>query len=326
MSLPTFDIEQLKRNLQSPDSDVRGLAMQSLSIRVKHDPLIHAEALQIFRSSLRTETQAWPIIRAAHGIETILGAHEARPVWLSLLRHEDPKIVGQAAMALRDPAYVPAMIAALDRLPGREVRENLIRALGRTKDPSVAPKLVEQLADPQLRAHTVEALGDLGDPRVIPALEALLGDASEAWPVDNHGPMLYIRDLAKQSIERLQKGQGPITPFLAVPAVAVASTLSWGPRALVPYVPLLAAIAQIIWAFFVLAWSYHPQGGRGRTPAQTHLLDFVAIIPAGLGLLYAGLAVFPIYGQLSGFEKLCLIAGCIGCALIALPFAMEFFN
>ena len=53
----------------------------------------------------------------------------------------------------------------------------------------------------------MEALKGFGDPRAIAFLEPYRNDPSPAWPVDNHGPMLFVRDLVAEAIARLSNTQ-----------------------------------------------------------------------------------------------------------------------
>ena len=191
-------------DLHSPDPERRGRAMQALASRVKTDASCHAEALPIFQSALAHDTDPWTVLSAARGLERILGPDRAYPAWLALLNHPNAQIAGQAVLTVAGPRFVLPLIELLRQRTEPSLRQKTIRALGRLKDPAVFPALVPFLSDPnpELRAHTVEALGDLGDARARPHLQALLGDPTDAWPEDNHGPMLRVGDLARQALAR----------------------------------------------------------------------------------------------------------------------------
>ncbi len=96
------------------------------------------------------------------------------------LRHRDAAVQYEAAEALgisRDPAAIPALIAALtgDRYSG--VRWKAAEALARIGAPAVDP-LIQALGhqDEDARWKAAIALGEIGDPRAIAPLISLLGD------------------------------------------------------------------------------------------------------------------------------------------------------
>ena len=202
MKLNPFAVRQIQVDLQSPDPERRGRAMRDLASLVKSDPTHHAQALPIFHAALLQDIDAWTILSAAHGLETILGPERAYPAWLALLNHPNAKIATAAVRAITHPRYVLPLIDVLQQRSQLSLRQSSIRALGRLKHPAIFPALLPCLADPELLPHTVEALGDLGDPRAAPHLEALRNDPTEAWPEDNHGPMLRVGDLARQALAR----------------------------------------------------------------------------------------------------------------------------
>ena len=84
------------------------------------------------------------------------------------------------------------------------MRISLIRALGRLRGSAVFPALLPYLDLPEFRPHVIEALGELRDRRAIPELERFLADRMEAWPVDNHGPMRYVCDLARTALDAIR--------------------------------------------------------------------------------------------------------------------------
>lgn len=85
------------------------------------------------------------------------------------------------------------------------VRVAALRQLGRLGTEAALPALLNYLDDSALRPHVVEALAELGDPAAIASLETLLVDTTEAWPEDNHGPMLRVCDLAEAALARLRE-------------------------------------------------------------------------------------------------------------------------
>jgi HEAT repeat protein len=198
-------MEQIKTDLQSTDLTIRGQAMQDLSLWVQKDSSIHATALEIFRSCIPTESNSWPAISAARGIQLIADPPEGTKAWLTLLNHRNPDVVRHAASVINDPSYVPILIDLLNRRTEAPIRIAAIYKLSRSKAPAAFPAILKFLNIPELRPHVVEALGNFGDPTAIPHIEPLLADKTNAWPEDNHGPMLRVCDLAQSAISQLRR-------------------------------------------------------------------------------------------------------------------------
>jgi HEAT repeat protein len=200
-----FDFEQIKRDIRSPDQPTRGTSMAALYHHAQQNSAIHQEALELFRASV----MAWPdymtASNAARGIELIAGPVEGRKIWLALLNQSKAELAGAIAQSLKDVSFVPVLLELIDRRPEWSIQLAAVRTLGRMKDRAAFDAIRKRLADRGLRPHAVEALGELGDPRAIADLEPLLTDRTEAWEIDNHGPMLRVCDLAKDAIAQLQK-------------------------------------------------------------------------------------------------------------------------
>lgn len=179
--------------------------MAALYHRAQQTPAIHPEALELFRASV----MAWPDYMtasyAARGIELIAGPAEGRKIWLALLNHPKAELAGAIAQSIKDVSYVPVLLELLERRPEWSIQLAAVRTLGRMKDRSAFEAIAKRLADRALRPHAVEALAELGDPRAIAHLEPLLRDRTEAWEIDNHGPMLRVCDLAQDAIAQLRK-------------------------------------------------------------------------------------------------------------------------
>ena len=79
-----------------------------------------------------------------------------------------------AAMGCAAGGFTEAVPALLDLLDDRDwnVREQVVRALGRLGDASVVPVLAQLLRDPQeyTRQHAADALADIGGPEALDAL------------------------------------------------------------------------------------------------------------------------------------------------------------
>ena len=205
MSVKPFNLPEIQADLQSPEENTRSRAMDRLAVEVKTNPGIRETALAIFRATIQNPRDIYATIHAAQGIEAIASPDESRQVWLALLNDPRPAMVKPAACLARDRSFGPTLIALLSKRQEPEVREVLVRALGRMREPAALGPMLECLADPALRPHVVEALADYNDSRGIPMLIPLLQDKTPAWPVDNHGPMLRVCDLAQDTIERLRR-------------------------------------------------------------------------------------------------------------------------
>lgn len=198
-------IPEIRHGLRSEDGATRARVLHALWLRVNKDPGSHAAALDIFRTLLQAPRDALLATSAIDGLAAIGRADEARQAALALLADPRPEIVAAVVLGIRDPAYVAPLIELLSRREEPRVREATLRSLGRLRDPAALPSMLGCLAVPELRPHVVEALADLGDPRAIASLEPLLQDRTDAWPEDNHGPMLRVCDLAAAAIERLRR-------------------------------------------------------------------------------------------------------------------------
>lgn len=154
---------------------------------------------------------------ALFGLEEFGHMSEAQDIRLSLLNSPHPDVVRTALLGFRDSQYASMLIDQyasmlidlLSKHSHPDVQISLVRTL--CKMPSASklslPVILPLLANPTLRPHIADALGDLADPTAIPHLEKLLDDSTEAWEIDNHGPMLRVRDLAAESIRKIQSGR-----------------------------------------------------------------------------------------------------------------------
>ncbi|HKD70460.1 MAG TPA: HEAT repeat domain-containing protein [Candidatus Binataceae bacterium] len=221
MAMPNDRIMQIQNDLRSDQIDKRDMAVQQLLILARQDETIRAWALPMFRAALASELHAYAANYAVDGIELIAGLDAARSYRLAMLIDPRVEMVRATLLSIHDPECVGAVVETLDKRGENEIRIAAIRQLGRLGTSVALPALLKYLDIPQLRPHVVEALGDLGDPAAISYLRPLLNDRTEAWPVDNHGPMLRVCDLAKEALERLNLPAG-IPPAAAPPAAASA--------------------------------------------------------------------------------------------------------
>jgi hypothetical protein len=223
-------LEPIREALGSPRQADRVGAMQQLVQLARKDSRVRVEALAIFERAIDVEEDRWTAIHAARGIASIAGPEAVRAAWLTLLNRPQAETVSAVAYAINDPAYIPVLLDVLKRRPEVTIRSAVLRALGRSKDPAMLPMLVDGLATPELRPDVVQAMTDLGDPRAIPHLQTLLGDTTDAWEEDNHGPMQRVCDLATTAIERLRLAAGPAGATHGSASGATAPRAALGPK------------------------------------------------------------------------------------------------
>lgn len=325
---------QIRSNLQSPEYGPRGYAMQSLLNMVKRGAASREEAVALFRSCAAADPHPWPAALGIHGVEFLEGAEAARPYWVAMLHHQDPEMIERAAMSIKDHSYVPELIGVIERRRESRIQIAAIRSLGRLKDPAAFPAIAARLQDPDLRPHVIEALGDLGDARALPYLEPLLRDGTPTWPIDNHGPMLYIRDHAATSIGQIRANNAPHHAASSRPApqsipvpqtrIVVPPPIPIPRRSviLLAYVPLIAAVTEAPWIFIVIVLQLMRAGTQKPDESLTHLLDFLAMVPAIIGAL-VGIYAARRWSRMIVVEKVFFVVGMIICVLIMIPFTAE---
>ncbi len=323
-------LDLAKTEFASDDPEVRARAVQRLLVVVRNHQSVRGEALAIFKTALESDETAWGALNAARGIELIAGREEGRRAWRRLLDHPRAEVVAGAA-AVVDAALAPVLMDVLDRRAEQQVRVPVLHALGRTKYGLAYDPLVRALGDPELRPHAIEALADLGDARAVEHLTPLLVDRTEAWPEDNHGPMLRVRDLAKAAIARLGAAPAAGGPMRVMKD---ASAPNAGPRRLEPkasptnplaYLPIAAALVELPW-FGIVAFAVLVTAGTlETTDAGTQMLDLISMSPAVLGLAGGAFAIAR-GGPKTTREKVCFFTGLILCGLFVFSFGWEFFH
>lgn len=333
------EMERVFAAARSGDPHERGMALQVLRLEVEERPELHGAARQAFESALRREKEPWHLISAARGLERIVGGEAARAVWLDLLRRTDERVAAHAAIAVNDAWFVPELLARLEQEPGETLRINLIFALGWLKDTRAIEALLRQASSPEPapRAHAARALGALGDPRAIPALRALLTDEGPAWPIDNHGPMVLIREVAAEAIAALERGPrdkpsatwlAPTLPVLpAVPLPAETPSMLW--PSLTVYLPLVVAVLEIPFLFIVVQAmrDAHPHPHPHpvlSAKEQNQRVDLIGAIPPALAILVTLLFVWPRFEGLRWWERAALIAGTLACGAFLYALGKEY--
>ena len=129
---------------------------------------------------------------------------------------------------IQEEAAIAALIAALsdrsDRSPdgGYPLRRNAARALGKLKDRTAVPALIDCLAceDFYVREAAAQALGMLADPRAIQPLMALLNgglEAAQPIPGCPHLAQPYDATIEALGMLQAQDASPLILPFLDHP-------------------------------------------------------------------------------------------------------------
>jgi HEAT repeat protein len=203
------DLDQVEVDVRSPHQPTRYAALHRMTTWIRLNPACHPEALRIFRQVLSNPLDGGTANAALYGLDELGCKSEAQGFRLQLLVSSKPDVVRTALLGFRNPKHAPMLLDLLARQTDTDVRISVVRTLGRMQPASklVLPALVRLLPDSDLRPHITEALGDLADPDAIPHLENLLEDSSEAWEIDNHGPMLRVSDLAAESIRRIKSAR-----------------------------------------------------------------------------------------------------------------------
>lgn len=180
-------------------------AVTELLLWCRQDRGIHSAALPLFERAAAITKYPYAANLAVGGIELVQGREAAQRYRQAFLRDSNPALVRATVLNTSDPAEVPQLIEVLKGSADSNVREAAVRLIGRLGTPAAFNALITALREPSLRPHVVEALSELGDFRAIPHLEPLQSDTTPAWPIDNHGPMLHVCDLAVEALKKLRQ-------------------------------------------------------------------------------------------------------------------------
>jgi len=198
-------LARISNDLNSTNDLTCHKAVTELLLWCRQDRGIATAALPLFERAAALTKLPYVANLAVQGIELIQGRQAAQRYRQSFLRDSNPAMVRATVVNTSDPAEVPQLIDVLNRSADANVREAAVRLIGRLGTPAAFDALINALREPPLRPHAVEALSELGDVRAIPHLEPLQSDTTPAWPIDNHGPMLHVCDLAAEALKKLRQ-------------------------------------------------------------------------------------------------------------------------
>jgi HEAT repeat protein len=168
-----------------------------------HDPLLELMPAALARDSLPVQTAATLALGLAGGIDgtaTLIDLMSCNTAGHRLVNAASvPGVVcSSAALALgfgNDPAAVPALMDAVERLPSseNEIRTNAVMALGLMDNSAsgrvaswLARKLSDRRLDPIVKSAIPVALARLNRSGAIEALQAVLADRdSDRWVVQS---------------------------------------------------------------------------------------------------------------------------------------------
>jgi hypothetical protein len=321
-------LAQIATNLRSDKDQICFKAVSDLLQWCRHEPRIHTAALPLFQEAAGLTRFPYVANHAVGGIELISGSEPARQYRQAFLHDSDPVLVRATVLMTRDPSEVPALIGVLDQNQDPAVKESAVRLIGRLGTPAAFDVLIGALAAPWLRPHAVEALGDLRDVRAIPNLEALESDTTPAWPVDNHGPMLRVCDLAAEALRKIRSQpqvaatQPPLPQSVrgasAAATVGLAKHRFLGSKRLWSYVPVAALVFEIPWFVICILGLLFLMGDcspQGVSPHQERVVSIFVSVPLVLGAL-GGLYALVFHRSPHTVDRVFLIIGMIVCFVI----------
>lgn len=224
-----------------------------------------------------------------------------------------------------DALSVPALVAMLAQAGSLERHIEVIRALGRRRDPAIFPALLPYLdQDMRLRASVIEAMGDLRDRRAIPHLLRFLPDRTDAPSDDNFSPRWRIADVTQAALLKIEDASLPEdAPSLA--AIDDIDILPATRRSFWPFVPLCLAILALPWAAMIIFAAAMSSDEIADSDQTAHRLDAIAAAPAIIGLVIT-LAIAATNWPRGLIERFCLLIGGICCAAVTFSFGWEFFH
>ncbi|MFN0135244.1 MAG: hypothetical protein ACKVS9_03910 [Phycisphaerae bacterium] len=207
MQANTPDIERFRRDLRSTQVATRQVALDELRAALGRDSSIRAVAADLLRELCRGETNPWVLLNAVRGLELAADKAEVLAVKLGLIERSEADIVAMALLNLNLNLSADRLLEMYARTNEYSLRNTLVHMLARTRDARAFPILLSELDKADMRPYAIEALVAYGDSRAVEHIERCLSDTSDAWPIDNHGPMMRVCDVAREAIERLRKAR-----------------------------------------------------------------------------------------------------------------------
>ena len=335
-------IDDIRRDLASPDVETRGHAIHVLLVSIYRQPELQAPAREIFRHAIEHETYPWLVTNSVIGLEKVDGPDAARPHWRRLLTQPDVSQAATVAMSVSHPSHLPMMLDLLSARPDYWFRRSVVCSLGRMKDPSVIPLLLKLGEEKALTQYVVQALGDIGDPSAIPWLQTIVPSDEHLPELDERGATWTLGDIAAQAIRSIEYRSGKRAPIHPTPTPAgtlhttppplpgswanVVPAGAWRPWSLVhpAFVPLAAAGLELVWLFCLFALYIFMVGDQKPTfTVNDRLIDAIALPLPIIGLVAA---ITVTLGGLAprAWQKAAVLAGGLICAYFTFAFGYNF--
>jgi len=272
----------------------------------------------MFRACLRPQSEPSTAVIAVRGLDLLAGPEEARAAWLALLNDPRPQVVARAALYVRDVVYAPLLLDMLGRVEDPSIRSAVINVLGRLKYAPAYRAILDALDRPATKIDAIIALGNLGDPAAIPFLEPFVSDNSESHLTDDRGWPLRVGDLAADSLRQLRRAADPAPRPPPLPVRTRHFSIF-------PFIPLMAAGIQLPWIAALVVIVLFRNGSIPSERIAVHQLDFIAMLPALIGLGFGVGAL--ISGQVrTPAQCVCFIIGIAVCGLATFGFSWELFD
>jgi HEAT repeat protein len=217
----------------------------------------HADVPAGVREALGgARADADPIVRAwALTALVTLGDEAAAGALAGLPPGGDAELAARAAIALgaaHRPEATDRLIAALTATTDETLRQELVMALGRTRDPLATVAIVDQYNDVRTRRFAAIALGEVNDPDAVPFLVGRLADETYTT----------TRASVARSLGRLGDAR-------ALPVLEERLAVETEPQ----------VVEEIVWALAHLGRGVGPPFGKITAPAPTTDLWVVVDTP-----------------------------------------------
>lgn len=202
-----YGLSPIGEALGDDDWEVRRAAVKALAAR--RDAALVETAIAALRDGHRN----FSLLSSALQLLSTTGV-DVTEALVSLMRHSEPDLRIQAALALGDqrrPEATDALLAAFDD-PDVNVRFHAIEAIGKHAHPAAIDRLADiaTSGDFFLAFPAIDALVRIGDPLVAPRLSALLDDRMLAGVVAEALGRIGDEDAVESLVHALSRTEGPV--------------------------------------------------------------------------------------------------------------------